>query len=59
MNKLPKIGDKVYAESGNLSARNLEVIEVEEKTPISSSMITVSGEMGKNLQRTIVDICRI
>ena len=44
MNKLPKIGDFIYAESGILIARHLRVINIEEKENISDSIITVIGK---------------
>ena len=47
MNKLPKIGDFLYAESGILIARHLRVINVEEKENISDSIITVIGKYGR------------
>ena len=47
MNKLPKIGDFIYAESGILIARHLRVINIEEKENISDSIITVMGKYGR------------
>ena len=47
MNKLPRIGDFLYAESGILIARHLRVINVEEKENISDSIITVIGKYGR------------
>ena len=47
MNKLPKIGDFLYAESGILTARHLMVVNVEEKENISDSIITVIGKYGR------------
>ena len=47
MNKLPRIGDFLYAESGTLIARHLRVINVEEKENISDSIITVIGKYGR------------
>ena len=44
INKLPRIGDFLYAESGILIARHLRVINVEEKENISDSIITVIGK---------------
>ena len=44
INKLPRIGDFLYAESGTLIARHLRVINVEEKENISDSIITVIGK---------------
>ena len=47
INKLPRIGDFLYAESGILIARHLRVINVEEKEKISDSIITVIGKYGR------------
>ena len=47
INKLPRIGDFLYAESGILIARHLRVINVEEKENISDSIITVIGKYGR------------
>ena len=47
INKLPRIGDFLYAESGTLIARHLRVINVEEKENISDSIITVIGKYGR------------
>ena len=44
MNKIPKIGDFLYAESGTLIARHLRVINVKEKENIGDSIITVIGK---------------
>ena len=45
INKLPRIGDFLYAESGILIARHLRVINIEEN--ISDSIITVIGKYGR------------
>ena len=47
INKLPRIGDFLYAESGTLIARHLRVINVEEKENISDSIMTVIGKYGR------------
>ena len=47
INKLPRIGDFIYAESGILIARHLRVINIEEKENISDSIITVIGKYGR------------
>ncbi len=47
MNILPKIGDSLYAESGYIIARHLQVIEIEKKENISDSIVTVFGKYGR------------
>ena len=47
MNILPKIGDLLYAESGYLIVRHLEVIAIEKKENISESIVTVLGKYGR------------
>lgn len=46
MNILPKIGDLLYAESGYIIVRHLQVIEIEKKENISDSIVTVFGKYG-------------
>ena len=59
MNKLPRIGDFLYAESDILIARHLRVINVEEKENISDSIITVIGKYGRKYRRgKKVILCR-
>ena len=41
MNKLPKIGDLLYAESGYLIVRHLKVIAIDKKENISDSIVTI------------------
>ena len=41
MNKLPKIGDLLYAE------RHLKVIAIDKKENISDSIVTVIGKYGR------------
>lgn len=53
MNKLPEIGDFLYAESGNLTARHLEVIEIESKKNESDSLITVVGKYGRKYKEPL------
>lgn len=47
MNKLPEIGDLLYAKSGCLIVRHLKVIAIERKENISDNIITVIGKNGK------------
>ena len=47
MNKLPKIGDLLYAESGYLIVRHLKVIAIDKKENISDSIVTVIGIYGR------------
>ena len=47
INKLPRIGDFLYAESGTLIARHLRVVNVKEKENIGDSIITVIGKYGR------------
>lgn len=53
MNKLPEIGDFLYAESVYLTARHLEVIEIEPKNNISDSFITVLGKYGRKYRELL------
>ena len=53
MNKLPKIGDLLYAESGYLIARHLQVIAIEKKENISDSIITVVGIYGRKYREPL------
>lgn len=46
MNKLPKIGDLLYAESGYLIVSHLKVIAIDKKENISDSIVTVIGKYG-------------
>lgn len=47
MNKLPKISDLLYAESGYLIVRHLKVIAIDKKENISDSIVTVIGKYGR------------
>lgn len=53
MNKLPKIGDLLYAESGYLIVRHLQVIAIEEKENISDSIVTVLGKYGRRYREPL------
>lgn len=53
MNKLPKIGDFLYVESGYLIAKHLKVIEVEEKENIGDSIVTILGKYGKKYKEPL------
>lgn len=53
MNKLPKIGDLLYTESGYLIARHLQVIAIEKKENVSDSIITVLGKYGRRYREPL------
>lgn len=53
MNKLPKVGDLLYAESGYLIARHLQVIAIEKKENISNSIVTVLGKYGRRYREPL------
>lgn len=47
MSKLPKIGDFLYVKQGKTIVRHLKVIEIEDKSSINDSSITVLGKYGR------------
>lgn len=53
MNRLPKISDFLYAESGYLVARHLEVVEIEQKENVKDSIITVLGKNGRKYKEPL------
>ena len=53
MNRLPKIGDLLYVESGCLIVRHLEVIEIEKKENIRDSIVTALGRYGRKYKEAL------
>lgn len=53
MNKLPKIGDLLYAESGYSIVRHLKVIAIDKKENISDSIVTVLGKYGRRYREPL------